>query len=159
MSWRMFAGLKFSAIESSPADRLYAVSHGDYKDPRSLCLSLWRNDRKLNGGVCLPARHPVRSSPHIPPSLWWMHAGPSLPHIHLTLLTQYKMWWSALPRCRPPLRSSTAQPRCDLFPQPWKSKRAIKITGVWRPHDSPGTIDNVTLLHGSFWGRRSIICH
>lgn len=37
----------------SPADRLYVVSHGAYIDPRSLCLSLWRNDRKLNGGVCL----------------------------------------------------------------------------------------------------------
>lgn len=103
MSWRMFAGLKFSAIESRPADTLYAVSHGAYIDPRSLCLSLWRNDRKLNGGVCLPARHPVRSSPRIPRSLWWMHAGPSLPHIHLTLLTQYKMWWSALPHCWGPL--------------------------------------------------------
>lgn len=98
----MFAGLKFSAIESSfprqsPADRLYAVSHGAYTDPHSLCLSLWRNDRKLNGGVCLPARHPVRSSP-----LWWMRVGPSLPHIHLTLLTQYKMWWLSLPHCRDP---------------------------------------------------------
>lgn len=152
------SGLKFSAIESSPADRLYAVSHGDYIDPQSLRLSLRRNDRKLNGGVCLPARHPVRSSPRIPLSLWWMRAGPSLPHIHLTLLTQYKMWWSALPHCCPPW-SNTAQPRCDLFPQPWKSKRAIKITGVWRPHDSQGSIDNVTLLHGSFWGCSSIICH
>lgn len=27
--------------------------------------------------------------------------GP-LPHIQLTLLTQYKMWWSALPHCRGP---------------------------------------------------------
>lgn len=40
---------------------------------------------------------------------------------------------------------------CDSFPAPWKSKRAIKITGVWRPHDSPGTNDNVTLLHGLFF--------
>lgn len=33
----------------------------------------------------------------LPP--WWMHAGAFLPHIHLTLLTQYKMWWSFLSHC------------------------------------------------------------
>lgn len=139
MSWRMFARLKFSAIESSRADRLYAVSHGDYIDPpQSLSESVeeWQKAqwRRLSPS---PTPCPVLSL-RIPQSLWWMHAGPSPPHIHLTLLTQYKMWWSVLPHCcpppHPPPRSRTAQLCCDLFPQPWKSKRAIKITGVWRPH-------------------------
>lgn len=70
----------------SPADRLYAMSHGAYTDPRGLCLSLRWNDRELNGGVCLAAQHPVRSSPHIPPSLWWMHAAPSPPHMHSDII-------------------------------------------------------------------------
>lgn len=54
-----------------------------------------------------------------------MHAGPSLPHIHLTLLTQYKKWWSTLPHCWAPW-SSTAQLRCDLFPQHEKVSAPLK---------------------------------
>lgn len=44
------------------------VSHGDYIDPgRRLCLSLWRNDSELNGGVCL--RGPGSRSSSSPPPL------------------------------------------------------------------------------------------
>lgn len=65
----MFAGLKFSAIESSGADRLYAVSHGDYIDPpQSLSESVeeWQKAqwRRLSPGPTpCPVLSPYTSEP------------------------------------------------------------------------------------------------
>lgn len=156
MSWWMFAGPEFSAIESS-----FSQAKPSRQIVCCVARSLYRSSQSLSESAEQWQKAQWRRlspSPILSLYLWACDEcmqGP-LPHIHLTLLTQYKMWWSTLPRCWASLtQHSSAQPRRDLFPQPWKSKRAIKITGVWGPHDSLGTIDNVTLLHGSFWGR----CH